>query len=71
MVFSHAEQHEKLGVFPIRATKLPKRATQGVDPTSRHVHTAKATMRRIVGGSKTLCPKAGEALRLIATGKKG
>ncbi len=70
VVFGDTENHEKLGMLPIRLTKFPECATHRVDARSRHVDRTKAAMRRVIWRTETLCPEACEALRLIATGEK-
>ena len=70
MVFGYAEKDEKLGMVPIRLAKFPEGTAHGVDACRRHVDRAKAAVRCVVWRAEILRPKAGERLRLIASGEK-
>ena len=70
MVFGHTEQHEQFGVIPVGLAKFPKRAPHSINASGGHIYRTKSTMRGIVGRAKILRPKAGEGLRLIASGEK-
>ena len=71
MILGHAEQHEILGVFPVRFAELPEGAAEGVEARRRHVDGAEAAMGCIVGGAELGGPPAGEALALVAAGEEG
>ncbi len=70
MVFGSSHHDEEFGVFKVGATKLPERATNGIDHTRRHIDRAKAAVRCVVGRTKLTGKKTCERLHLIAPGKK-
>ena len=71
MVFSHAKEHEVLGVFPIGIAEFPERPAKGVEPAGSHVHRTEPAVRREVWRAKLHGPEAGQRLRLIATREEG
>ena len=71
MVLGHTEQHEELGVIPIRLPEFPERAAHRVDAACGHVDRAKAAVCCEIRRAEILRPVAREALRLIAPGEEG
>src|SRR5690606_20183182 len=70
VIFGDTEEHEILGVFPVRIAKLPECSTKGVEACCGHVDRTEASVGSKVGCAELLGKPAGQGLRLVAAGKE-
>ena len=70
MVLCNPEEHEQLGMIPVRLAEFPERPAHRIDAGSGHIDRTEPAVGRIIGRAETLRPETGEGLRLVAAGEE-